>query len=156
MSPKGLDGSERESLKAYTKELGLDYLNGEFKDGMKATVHFTSWIKEVDWVNAGMDVIALSSLNEGTPVSLIEAQASGKPIVTTKVGGVSNVVKSNETALLVNSFNEEDFHSKLLELVENDFLREEMGKKGWEFVNEQFHYKRLVRDMRKLYYEILS
>ena len=41
-----------------------------------ATIQFTSWIKEIDEVNAGMDIVCLCSLNEGTPVSLIEAQTN--------------------------------------------------------------------------------
>jgi glycosyltransferase involved in cell wall biosynthesis len=56
--------------------------------------------KEIDIVLAGSDIIALTSFNEGTPVSLIEAQAANKPIVTTNVGGIENVVLENETALL--------------------------------------------------------
>jgi len=150
------DGEERENLKNYASELGLDFLNGEFKEGMRATVHFTSWIKEVDWVNAGLDIVALSSFNEGTPVSLIEAQASGTPIVSTNVGGVSNIVKSNKTALLVQKNKKEDFYHKLSSLVENDSLREKMGKNGWEFVHEQFHYSRLVKDMSNLYNNLLK
>lgn len=150
------DGEERENLKAYTAELGLDFLNGDFEPGMKATVHFTSWIKEVDRVNAGMDIIALSSLNEGTPVSLIEAQAACKPIVSTKVGGVSNIVQHKETALLSESDCEEEFSKNLLKLVENEDLRNSMGSSGWDNVNELFHYKRLVKDMSKLYYSILK
>lgn len=150
------DGEERENLKSYATDLGLDHLNGEFKDGMRATVHFTSWIKEVDWVNAGLDIVALSSFNEGTPVSLIEAQASGTPIVSTNVGGVCNIVKHRETALLVDKKNKDDFFQKLYQLVEDDSLRERLGNKGWEFVNEQFHYKRLVNDMAKLYNNLLE
>lgn len=149
------DGEEREDLKAYTTALGLDFLNGDFKDGMKATVHFTSWVKEVDWVNAGLDIIALSSLNEGTPVSLIEAQASGTPIITTKVGGVSDIVKSNKTALLVPAENQVIFNQKLIELVENEKLRFKMSQNGWDFVNKQFHYSRLVRDMKLVYENLL-
>ena len=150
------DGSERENLKEHSLSLGLDYLNGDFEPGKKATVHFTSWIKDIDWVNAGLDIIALSSLNEGTPVSLIEAQASSKPIVATKVGGVSNIVLNNETALLVNSNCPTEFTEKLLQLVESKELRDKMGEHGWEFVNEQFHYNRLVNDMKKLYHSILT
>ena len=47
-----------------------------------------------------MDIIALSSLNEGTPVSLIEAQAANNPVVSTNVGGIENVVVQNKTGLL--------------------------------------------------------
>ena len=150
------DGSERENLKQYSSELGLDYLNGDFEPGMKATVHFTSWIKEVDWVNAGLDIIALSSLNEGTPVSLIEAQAACKPIVATRVGGVSNIVLNNETALLATSNCSKEFSKKLLQLIDNKNLREKMGRSGWDFVSEQFHYNRLVNDMKQLYHSLLS
>ncbi len=149
------DGEEREELKAYSTKLGLVYVNGDFEKGMKATVHFTSWIKNVDWANSGLDIIALSSLNEGTPVSLIEAQASCKPIVSTKVGGVSNIVLPNETALLSPSNCSGPFAENLLQLVENEDRRIEMGKKGWELVHEKYHYNRLVSDMKNLYTELL-
>lgn len=149
------DGEERENLKDYTASQGLDFLNGEFKNGMKATVHFTSWIKDIDWVNAGLDIIALSSLNEGTPVSLIEAQASSKPIVTTKVGGIGDIVVNNKTAMIVPVKDEDLFIKKLQRLVEDDLLRKKMGDYGWEFVKEKFHYKRLVSDMKTLYENLL-
>tara|TARA_B110000503_G_scaffold142446_1_gene239268 strand:- start:1489 stop:2676 length:1188 start_codon:yes stop_codon:yes gene_type:complete len=149
------DGEEREELKAYTTKLGLDFLNGDFEKGKKATVHFTSWIKDVDWANSGLDIIALSSLNEGTPASLIEAQASCKPIVSAKVGGVSNIVIPNETALLSPSNCRDSFSSNLLQLIENEYQRIGMGKRGWELVHEKYHYSRLVSDMNKLYTELL-
>jgi len=148
------DGSERENLKSFAKSINLDYLNGDYVNGMKASVHFTSWIKNVDWVNAGLDIVALSSLNEGTPVSLIEAQASCKPIVSTKVGGVCNIVKHNETALLVD--NDHEFSENLLKLVDDEALRNDLGRNGWDFVNEQFHYSRLVKDMKNLYTDLLA
>lgn len=150
------DGSERESIKSYSTELGLDFLNGDFEKGKKASVHFTSWIKEIDVANAGLDIIALTSLNEGTPVSLIEAQASNKPIVTTRVGGVTNTVIPNETAFLTEKTDLDSFVNKLLKLVENEELRVQMGKNGWLYVKEKFHYTRLISDMDKTYQEILS
>ena len=150
------DGEERENLKEYTSLIGLDYLNGDFKRGMKATVHFTSWIKNIDVVNAGMDIIALTSLNEGTPVSLIEAQASCKPIVATRVGGVSNIVQHNETALLSESNCLEGFSENLLKLVESKELRHDLGENGWARVNEKFHYSRLISDMSTLYNTLLA
>jgi len=149
------DGEEREALKAYTSSLGLDFMNGNLEEGKKATVHFTSWIKDVDWANSGLDIIALTSLNEGTPVSLIEAQASCKPIVSTKVGGVSNIVIPNETALLSPSNCIKSFSNNLLQLIESKEKRIEMGKKGWELVHEKFHYSRLVSDMNNLYTDLL-
>lgn len=94
-------------MKQYANSIGLAHINGEFRGNNPAPLHFTSWIKNIDWANSGMDIIALTSFNEGTPVSLIEAQASNKPIISTKVGGIKNTVLQNETALLVNMNNKE-------------------------------------------------
>jgi len=149
------DGEEKDNLLNYCKQLNIDFI--EFtKEQEKATITFTSWIKEIDWANAGLDVIALSSLNEGTPVSLIEAQASNKPIVTTNVGGVENIVLTNQTAIIVSPNDLNGFYNALLKLVEDDELRLKMGKKGWNHVREKFHYTRLVNDMQKLYVSLLN
>lgn len=149
------DGSEREELKKFTGELGLDYLNGDFSPEKKASVHFTSWIKDVDQVNAGMDIIALTSFNEGTPVSLIEAQAAGKPVISTEVGGVKNIIIPNKTGILVENNNQADFSHQLLKLIENEQLRVQMGNRGWDHVSEKFHYNRLIKDMSALYARLL-
>jgi glycosyltransferase involved in cell wall biosynthesis len=122
-----------------------------------APLTFTSWIQEIDVACAGLDVIALTSLNEGTPVSLIEAQAANKPIVTTNVGGIENVVVEGVTALLSHSKTDgNQFADLLLQLTENKERREEMSRSGWEHVRNKFHYTRLVRDMTELYYELLN
>ena len=149
------DGEEKENLIEYCQELNLDAtaFNQQTK---KATITFTSWVKNVDWANAGLDIIALSSLNEGTPVSLIEAQAANNPIVTTNVGGVENVVLKDKTGFIVPSENVKAFSEALLKLVENDALRKQMSEKGWEFVKEKFHYERLINDMRELYFSLLA
>ena len=78
------------------------------------SVVFTSWRTDVDTICAGLDIIALTSLNEGTPVSLIEAQAAGKPIVSTRVGGIADVVLEDQTALLSDINDEKLFAENLL------------------------------------------
>ena len=149
------DGEEKNNLLNYCAELKIDFV--EFsKEHEKATITFTSWIKDIDWANAGLDIIALSSLNEGTPVSLIEAQAANKPIVTTNVGGVENILLPNITGLIVKSNNLIEFSEALFKLVENDELRLNMGKKGWLHVKDKFHFTRLVNDMEKLYVSLLN
>jgi len=149
------DGEEKVQLIELLNRIGLDYAEWR-KDKVSATVTLTSWIKEVDWANAGLDIITLTSLNEGTPVSLIEAQASNKPIVTTNVGGVENIVLKNETAFITESNNLDQFVNAVLKLVEDDKLRAEMSKKGWGFVKKEFHYSRLANDMTKLYSSLLN
>jgi len=134
------DGTERKSIEDKATELNLEFTNADaatFK-----TITFTSWIKDIDWVCAGSDIIALTSLDEGTPVSLIEAQAANKPIVSTNVGGIENVVIPGQTALLSENNQVEPFAANLLELIENDSLRKSMGEKGWEHVKNKFHFTR--------------
>ena len=116
---------------------------------------FTSWIRDVSQVYPGLDVIALTSFNEGTPVSLIEAQAANIPIISTNVGGIQNIVLENETALLSTIGNDKQFCEKLLDIVENDSLRNKMKSKGWQHVNKNYSYHRLVNDMKDLYRQLL-
>lgn len=148
------DGEEKSNLMLKAQELGLDYVQTNEAD--RALITFTSWIKDVDYVTAAMDIIAMTSLNEGTPVSLIEAQAAGTPIVTTNVGGISDVVITNETALLSEINDNKGFSENLLKLVESEELRNSMSALGWEHVKEKFHYTRLVKDMKKLYLSLLE
>jgi glycosyltransferase involved in cell wall biosynthesis len=163
------DGEERERLQQRVGELGLSqvagpYFNGHgFGHGVNgkpmvgpATVTFTSWIKEVDIVNAGLDIVMLTSLNEGTPVSLIEAQAANRPIVSTRVGGIENVVKHGDTAFLSDSGDRQGLRDNVLRLVENDGLRQQMGAGGWDHVAQRYHYTRLVDDTADLYRSLLG
>ncbi|UPT66275.1 MAG: glycosyltransferase [Sphingobacteriales bacterium JAD_PAG50586_3] len=149
------DGEDRAVVEAKATELGITFTT-EHKPAHKATLTFTSWIKDIDGALAGLDIVALTSLNEGTPVSLIEAQAANKPIVTTNVGGIANVVLKNETAFLIENRSVVDFGTKLKALVEDDDLRHKMGEKGWAHVKDTFHYTRLVTDINALYTQLLN
>lgn len=149
------DGELKPELISQAKYLGLStcdtQINGHIPDIM-----FTSWITNIDWAYAGLDLACLTSRNEGTPVSLIEAQAGSTPIVSTNVGGIENVVIPQKTALLSENNNLEDFAQKLQEVVNNDSLRESMSLQGWDFVHKRFHYNRLVNDMKNLYNDLLK
>ncbi len=148
------DGEDRKSLISQCESLKLDQVYFP-KEPRKASLTFCGWIRAVDRAIAGLDIITLTSFNEGTPVSLIEAQAGNKPIVTTRVGGIENIVAPGQTALLVESFSDEDFTSQLLKLTEDDDFRKKLSSTGWELVKERFHYTRLVREMAE-YYKYLS
>jgi len=117
---------------------------------------FTSWRRDIDTICAGLDIIALTSLNEGTPVSLIEAQAAGKPVVSTRVGGIADVVLENTSALLSEIGDSKKFSENLLRLVMDDKLRNSFSNTGRDFVLNKFGHMRLVNDMSKLYHELLE
>lgn len=163
------DGEERDRLEGRVNELGLSHAVGPYFNGHgfghgagsgavvpPATITFTSWIKEVDIVYAGVDLVVLTSLNEGTPVSLIEAQASDRPVVTTRVGGVENVVLPDRSALLSPSGDLATMTEAILRVVEDDALRGRMGEQGWDFVRQRYHYTRLVDDTARLYDALLN
>ncbi|MCB0402244.1 MAG: glycosyltransferase [Flavobacteriales bacterium] len=149
------DGEEKDSLQDYCRQQLLDFTEWNEHD-RKALVTFTSWIKDIDRANAGLDVVVLTSLNEGTPVSLIEAQAANKPIVTTNVGGVKNVTKQNETAFIVETNAVDEMAGHLVRLIGQEELRLKMGAQGWDFVNERFGFNRLVKDVEALYLRLLT
>ena len=116
----------------------------------------TSWILDIATFNAGMDIMCLTSKNEGTPVSLIEAQASNLPVISTDVGGVSDIVAENETGFIISRKDKRNFVEKLKILVEQDEIRHKMKSKGWEQVHLKFSYKRLAKDMEIYYKRLLS
>jgi glycosyltransferase involved in cell wall biosynthesis len=149
------DGESKELLFREAEALDLNYTYFRSKP-IKADLTFCSWIKEVDVAVSGLDIVALSSYNEGTPVSLIEAQAGDKPVISTNVGGIENVVIKNDTALLVDSNDYKEYAEQLLRLIEDDELRDRLGKNGWEFVREKFHFTRMIKEVSLLYKQLLT
>jgi glycosyltransferase involved in cell wall biosynthesis len=147
------DGETGQALKNKAGQLNISFTDDH---NPNASLIFTSWRNDIDVINAGLDIIALTSLNEGTPVSLIEAQAANKPIVSTRVGGIGDIVLENETALLSDINDITSFRENLLKLVENDELRNSFNKKGADYVQKKFSVERLADDMSNLYYELLD
>ncbi len=148
------DGENLQSLFLKCRELNIDFTYFPHQ-AAKSTLTFTSWMKDVDRAMAGLDIITLTSLNEGTPVSLIEAQAAQKPIVSTNVGGIENVVIRDETAFLSESNDISGFSEHLLTLIENESLRNNMIQNSRQNVENKFHYTRLVSDVKSLYSQLL-
>jgi glycosyltransferase involved in cell wall biosynthesis len=144
------DGELREELNQLAVELGksIPTLNDK--------LIFTSWIKEVDVVLAGSDIVALTSWNEGTPVSLIEAHAASCPVVTTRAGGVEDIVAHEETGFVSDPGDSKAFTANLRKLILNEELRHRMASKAQQRVLKQYSYQRLVSDMSRLYTRLLS
>jgi glycosyltransferase involved in cell wall biosynthesis len=147
------DGELRNEIEEEVKALGLTFSTTKAEG---VDVLFTSWIKQIDEALPGLDVVALTSHNEGTPVSLIEAQAAGVPIVSTRVGGIEDIVIENTTALLSPPNDHLALAQNMVALSNSKQLRENLSLKGKDFVKEKFSYTRLVEDVRKLYNELLQ
>lgn len=119
-------------------------------DNHKACIILTSWRKDIDVINAGSDIIALTSLNEGTPVSIIEALASQKAVICTNVGGVKDVINDGFSGILSEQIADE-FAGKLMKLIVNKELRNTLASNGKQFVMENYSYFRLVKETESLY-----
>lgn len=149
------DGEERQNIIDYLRQEAIDSVYWP-EEKRKAVVTLTSWHKDVDVVYAGSDIVALTSNNEGTPVSLIEAQAANKPIVTTRVGGITDVVIPNKTAFISTKGNVQKLAKNLFILVQDEELRQQMSEAGRSFVLDRFSYTRLVKDTSALYRQLLA
>ncbi len=149
------DGDMRPSLEAELVQAGIDY--SYFPEQPKpATAICTSWRTDMDVVLAGLDIVALTSHNEGTPVSLIEAQAAGRPVVSTRVGGVADVVLDQKTGFITEPGNVKALSDALSQLVCSKELRSNFGANGMKHVMHQFSYQRLVSDTASYYDELLQ
>jgi glycosyltransferase involved in cell wall biosynthesis len=141
------DGELREEIQDYISEKGAEY-------GRYFT--FTSWVKKMEDFYPLLDLVCLCSLNEGTPVSLIEAQASGIPVVTTNVGGVQNIVLNGQTGTIVNDFDAQTFAQSILDIVQNEKLHAQMSQKAIKFVLQNFSVEKLIHNTDELYTKILQ
>jgi glycosyltransferase involved in cell wall biosynthesis len=149
------DGDMRELIEMEFQRKGISYSYYP-EEQYPATAICTSWLTQIDEVLAGLDIVALTSHNEGTPLSLIEAQASGKPVVSTNVGGVSDVVVNGKVGFITAPDDAGEFAACLLKLVEDESLRAEMGAAGKDMVVNRYSYQRLVKDMSNYYFKLLE
>lgn len=98
--------------------------------GISDRTHFTGWWHDMPAALADLDIVALSSRNEGTPVALMEAAACGRPIVATDVGGVASVVEPGSNGFLVAPADPTAFAAPLKILTDDASLRQSMGDAG--------------------------
>jgi glycosyltransferase involved in cell wall biosynthesis len=116
---------------------------------------WTGMRRDIPDVCLASDVVVLTSDNEGTPVSLIEAQAAGVPVVGTHVGGVASVVLDGETGRLAAREDEMGFAACVREVLEDPAGSASMGASGQRHVAETFGLDRLTADIDRLYQEAL-
>ncbi len=153
------DGELRAELEAQTQQLAI-----------ADRVIFTGWIGNLSPLYANLDVLALTSNNEGTPVAVIEAMAAGVPVLATDVGGVRELVSDRgmrnleleqgefevcERGVLVQPGDAEGFAKGLQHLLGNPDLCKKMGQRGRKHAREHHSRERLVSDMDRLYRSLM-
>jgi glycosyltransferase involved in cell wall biosynthesis len=139
------DGERRKELETLTAQLGL-----------AECVRFLGWRRDMVRVYADLDVVALTSLNEGSPVVLIEALAAARAIVSTAVGGVPEVVVHGKTGLTVPVSDVTALAEAILTLLRDPVLAKRLGTAGRQHVYPGYDSSRLVDDVRNLYLHELA
>lgn len=113
------DGPRRSDLEALTAEKSIT-----------DNVHFLGSVSDIPGVLSMLDVFALTSHNEASPVSILEALSCNRPVVATDVGSIKESVLHGTTGYLCEPGNAEDISARWVELLSNPELRNEMGRKG--------------------------
>lgn len=152
------DGELQDTLKAHAQ-----------KNGLTQHVHFCGWRKDLPDVYTDLDILALTSENEGTPVSIIEAMAAATPVISTDAGGVQDLLGPKnegsvqegfvvcERGILCRKNDAAGFARGLKYLVEMDkSQKDEMVENANDFVDKTFSEKRLLQDMETLYLKMMK
>lgn len=139
------DGPDRAALVRLAGELGIT-----------ERVQFIGWVEDLPRFYATVDLFALSSLNEGTPVAAIEAMAAARPVVSTDVGGVADVVEAGVSGLLVRARDPEAFAGALVQLARDPARRQRMGAAARAHAATRYSHVRLVDELERVYVEALS
>ena len=149
------DGGLRPQLESHAHELGL-----------RDDVLFLGSRSDPENFYPALDIVALTSLNEGTPLSLIEAMANERPVIATAVGGVVDLLGPKtssadgfhlcERGVLVEAKDAETFARGLALLISDESLRHEIAARGREFVERNYSKDRLLSDVASLYQQMLS
>jgi glycosyltransferase involved in cell wall biosynthesis len=138
------DGDDRATLETRARDLLGD------------RVRFLGWVDDLANLYAALDVVVLTSRNEGTPVSLIEAGTVGRAVVATRVGGVPEVVADGETGILVPPADAAATANAIVRLLDEPALAKAMGAAARSSVPARFAAERLADDLAGLYERLLA
>jgi len=139
------DGVLRKAMEQHAHALGIRY-----------SVVFASWRRDLPRIYADLDVLVVSSDNEGTPVSAIEAMAAGRPVVATRVGGLPDLISDRKTGVLVPPRDPTALAAAVLELLRDEPFARALGQTASAAVVERFATARLLRDIQALYANLLN
>jgi glycosyltransferase involved in cell wall biosynthesis len=139
------DGILRSALEHQARKLGL-----------AEKVLFTGWRRDLPRIYADLDVLVVSSDNEGTPVSAIEAMASSCPVVATHVGGLPDLITNKKTGFLVRPRDPDGIAASVLHLLQNPQMAQTIGRNARIAAQDRFAMKRLISDMHHLYRRLLE
>lgn len=150
------DGEKlRIQLEKQLCNLNIDYTYFPNKP-QKVLVTFTSWQYNMPEVMNGLDMVVLTSDNEGTPVSLLEAQAAGKPVVSAAVGAVAEIVLHKVTGFVYQPGNINEAALYIESLLSDSSLSQTLGTQGVQFVQSHHNIATQLQQVQHLLGNLLS
>ena len=134
------------------------YKNYAMSLGIGDTTHFTGYISysDIPFYHNQIDIAVYPSLRESFGVAALESSACEKPVITTDIGELPNLVLDNETGFIVKHKSTDAIVDKLKILIEDEELRIKFGKKGREFVNSNFNFNNNLTSMISFYKQIME
>ncbi len=128
------------------------------KLGVRNNIIFTGYYpdKKLPLLYQAADIFAFSTFYEHHPFAVLEALATGLPVVTTTVGGISETIESGKNGFLVEPFDSKAFSEKILYLIEHPAFAAEMGTLARKTIVEKYDWRIVVKDAMKVYDEALS
>lgn len=117
---------------------------------------FTGERNDVPELLQAFDIFCLVSLYEGMGRVILEAQAAGKPVVATKIGGIPDIVLENKTAFLIKPKDSTGLADNLIRLLKDEKLRTEMSQAARGFIDYHFSLQKMVEDIMRVYNELLG
>ena len=138
------DGDERSKLEKMVDVFGV-----------QTHVDFLGTRDDIPRLLHAADVFLLTSITEGIPLTLIEAQAAGLPCVATRVGGVPEVVIEGTTGLLAEKRNDRELARHLRCLQHDAFLRKQLGAAGQRHVRDVFDADVMYARYREIYHKMI-
>ena len=159
-STRGVSGADTEQLADRLRELRLDQLRSELerkgRERLGERVRFLGWVGDLEGLYASLDVVVLTSLNEGTPVALIEAGAAARPVVATRVGGVPDVVSDGVTGALVPPGSPQETAEQIVRLIEHPEVSARFGEAARRTIADRFGGAEPAAYLADLYRKLLA
>ncbi|HEX9255014.1 MAG TPA: glycosyltransferase family 4 protein [Candidatus Angelobacter sp.] len=124
--------------------------------GLQSSVVLAGQQSNMPAVYAAMDIFVLPSLNEGLPMTVLEAMAASKPVIATRVGAIPSVIKNGENGLLVNAKDSEGLQNAISILLSDPERRRRMGDQAYAWVSQNYTSEAMALKYRQMYEDVLG
>lgn len=124
--------------------------------GLLSNVILAGQHSDMPAIYAAMDIFVLPSLNEGLPMTILEAMAARKPVIATRVGAIPKVIQDGETGLLVDPADSDGLRNALARLLADSDLCSRLGAAGHDWVSRNYTSEAMALKYRQMYDDVLG